>query len=72
MWICPTAGHILDDLQTEAFIVRRDIDQQISLQFASRSVRVSGRPLGRRARNENPSFRDDCAFLIVAGGVTVW
>ncbi|RJE25927.1 hypothetical protein PHISCL_01769 [Aspergillus sclerotialis] len=44
MWICSTTGHILDDLQTEAFIVRRDTDQQISLQVASRSVRVSGRP----------------------------
>lgn len=61
-WVCPSAGHIIDDLASEFFVKPYDTAGQISLRVATTSVRASGRP--QHSIGQKPSFRDDCAFLI--------
>lgn len=62
-WICPTAGHIIDDLAREMLVVQHNTTQSTSLPVAPTSIRIDGRPL--HSINDPSSFRDDCAFLIV-------
>lgn len=62
-WVCPSAGHIIDDLASELFVQPHDTDVKISLHVATTSVRTSGRP--QHSIGKKPSFRDDCAFFTV-------
>lgn len=62
-WVAPVAGHVLDDLARQVLVARRDTGSLISLEVASGSIRRSSRP--QALSNEAPSFRDECAFLMV-------
>ncbi|KAL4925923.1 uncharacterized protein BDV17DRAFT_270905 [Aspergillus undulatus] len=55
-------GHLLDDPHRNSSS-NHDTTGQISLRVATTSVRTSGRP--QHSIDEKPSFRDDCAFLLV-------
>ena len=58
-----TAWHVIPDGDKHMF-VQNPIDQSVvDLNVSRLSVRYQGRPLGRG--QVSPSFRDDCAFLII-------
>jgi hypothetical protein len=58
-----TAGHVIPDGDNHILVQNPKDKSMIDLKVARYSVRYDGRPLGRKL--DSPSFRDDCAFLIV-------
>ncbi|KAB8079523.1 hypothetical protein BDV29DRAFT_164576 [Aspergillus leporis] len=62
-WVCPSVGYLIGDLASELFVKPYDTTGQISLQVATTSVSTCGRP--KHSIDKKPSFRDDCAFLLV-------
>lgn len=63
-YVALTAGHIMNDLERIMVVKRSPDDSEIELKIAKNSVRVNGRPLGRR--DEPVDFRDECAFLKIS------
>lgn len=60
-YVALTAGHIMNDLERIMIVKGSSDESVIELEIAKQSVRVNGRPIGRR--HEPADFRDDCAFL---------
>ena len=64
-YVALTAGHIIPDGQDVLYIRNRRENSFVQLKVVPKSRRFNGRPLGRQ--DEDPSFHDDCSFLIVDG-----
>lgn len=65
-YVALTAGHILNDLQYKILVKESPHNTMVELKVATNSVRVDGRPRGRRYKPAG--FRDDCAFLKIDSG----
>jgi hypothetical protein len=64
-YVALTAGHIIPDGRDVLYTTNRKDNSFVQLKVAPKSRRFNDRPLGRQ--NEDPSFHDDCAYLIVDG-----
>jgi hypothetical protein len=64
-YVALTAGHIIPDGQDVLYVRNRKDNSLVQLKVVPNSKRFNGRPLGRQ--DEDPSFHDDCSFLIVDG-----
>jgi hypothetical protein len=62
-YVALTAGHIIAGGQDVLYIRNRKDNSLVQLKVAPKSRRFNGRPLGRQG--EDPSFHDECAYLIV-------
>lgn len=63
MWICPTAGHLIGEMDQELFLTNRKTGHSVPLKIPSSYIRASGRLRGRYGKPI--SFQDDCAFLLI-------
>ena len=63
MWVCPTAGHLIDEVEQKLFMANCKTGHSVPVQIAASYICVSGR---LRAKHEKPlSFQDDCGFLLI-------
>ena len=64
-YVALTAGHVIPDGQDVLCIRNRKDNSFVELKVAPKSRQLNGRPLG--CQDEDPSWKDDCGFLIVGG-----